>query len=738
MVNLKKIKIKKVLLFGFLIISIFLLFLNTKFILNVDVHTDSEAYISCSTLPNDDFEKYYIKLENNKHEYSIYLNTKIIKQVKLEIASEHIDFSVKINKAGIKLPYLPVIYYSLKENTVLSNEYQSIIFKDISNVVIIAPIILLLISILSFILLFYKSIKSFFKNIKNYNILFIGIIIFIILFELVKFTGMYSNTFGSNITLFIFIFKSDSYFLSVFIILLYIAIKVESKIVSALIMLIIFAMVFTLVLDIALIQLLSARLRFGEAGGFIPDIPSIIKMAKGFFLTSVGIYALVLFIYVILFAVFIIRRKEFYKFSKPYKIAITVMAIIFAPLFMFTMDIHTYNGTAFQESIIAANLKKTENVEYSRKKIKNILNNFKFENKCIDGINSRKNIIVLIMESVSSYKSKLFGGIENKMEILDNIAKNNIYASEYYSNSYNSIKSKFNILTGSPLITKVNNQKYIKTMLEKSIVHDFINNGYNIEYYSSTDTIFDDTRQMVTLSGISNIYDANSDIFSHIKKRYIFNGVEDKLFYETVVNNLLNKKHNKPYLAFLTTMSTHSPYQHPVTKEYSFDKVLEYSNIELNNFIKELEKKDFFKNGILVITADHRVMLPLTLKEYEKLGPLANSRIPLIIINENEKYEIKGNFSHMDLGKSLEYLTLNKVCFNQFQKNIFGNENNNKCTIYQQLVNLALVDIKCGNNYGRILLDGDNTRFINDKNLNLNNNEKNKIIEYINYLRIIE
>lgn len=696
MVNLKKIKIKKVLLFGFLIISIFLLFLNTKFILNVDVHTDSEAYISCSTLPNDDFEKYYIKLENNKHEYSIYLNTKIIKQVKLEIASEHIDFSVKINKAGIKLPYLPVIYYSLKENTVLSNEYQSIIFKDISNIVIIAPIILLLISILSFILLFYKSIKSFFKNIKNYNILFIGIIIFIILFELVKFTGMYSNTFGSNITLFIFIFKSDSYFLSVFIILLYIAIKVESKIVSALIMLIIFAMVFTLVLDIALIQLLSARLRFGEAGGFIPDIPSIIKMAKGFFLTSVGIYALVLFIYVILFAVFIIRKKEFYKFSKPYKIAITVMAIIFAPLFMFTMDIHTYNGTAFQESIIAANLKKTE------------------------------------------YKSKLFGGIENKMEILDNIAKNNIYASEYYSNSYNSIKSKFNILTGSPLITKVNNQKYIKTMLEKSIVHDFINNGYNIEYYSSTDTIFDDTRQMVTLSGISNIYDANSDIFSHIKKRYIFNGVEDKLFYETVVNNLLNKKHNKPYLAFLTTMSTHSPYQHPVTKEYSFDKVLEYSDIELNNFIKELEKKDFFKNGILVITADHRVMLPLTLKEYEKLGPLANSRIPLIIINENEKYEIKGNFSHMDLGKSLEYLTLNKVCFNQFQKNIFGNENNNKCTIYQQLVNLALVDIKCGNNYGRILLDGDNTRFINDKNLNLNNNEKNKIIEYINYLRIIE
>ena len=55
--------------------------------------------------------------------------------------------------------------------------------------------------------------------------------------------------------------------------------------------------------------------------------------------------------------------------------------------------------------------------------------------------------------------------------------------------------------------------------------------------------------------------------------------------------------------------------------------------------------------------------------------------------------------------------------------------------MYQQLINLALVDVKCGDTYGHVLLDGNNTRFIND-NLNKISLEKNEIIEYINYLRL--
>ena len=84
----------------------------------------------------------------------------------------------------------------------------------------------------------------------------------------------------------------------------------------------------------------------------------------------------------------------------------------------------------------------------------------------------------------------------------------------------------------------------------------------------------------------------------------------------------------------------------------------------------------------------------------------------------------------------MEYLTLNKACFNQFQNNIFT-ESKNSCVIYQQLIDLSLIDIKCGNTYGQVLLDGDNTRFIKDK-LNIDNNKKQEIIDYINYIRVVE
>ena len=138
-----------------------------------------------------------------------------------------------------------------------------------------------------------------------------------------------------------------------------------------------------------------------------------------------------------------------------------------------------------------------------------------------------------------------------------------------------------------------------------------------------------------------------------------------------------------------------------------------------------LKKQDFFKDGILVITSDHRVMLPISKEEYDILGPLAHASIPLVIIDGDRKYKINGNFSHIDLGKSLEYLTLDKACFNQFQNNMF--KENNGCVIYQQLINFALVDVKCGNSYGQVILDGDNTRFIKD-NLNISEEKKAEIV----------
>lgn len=736
----KNITIDKIIVFAVFVLSTILFFFNSKVILEVDTNNEAEGNISYITPFCAEFKKsgvFPFKVNHDNKIYTIPINAKLIKKIKVDFKINENNTVIIIKNVSIKFPYLPAIFFQIQGPQILDMDNSSVFFSDISIVPILIPILLFFISVACFIFLFFKRIKSILLSLREYNRIFIGTIILIILFEIVKFTGMYSNLLGNNITMFLYIFKSDSYFLSIFLILLYVAVQVRSKYISLFIMLILFAMLVILVLDIALIELLSARLRFTDASNFIPDISSVIKMAKGFFITSTGIYSIILLVYVIFFSIYIVRNKNLYQFSKPYKIVIFTLIIIFAPLFMIKLNVKSYYGTALQDSIIVANMKKTEHTLYSQGKIDEIIKNFKLEYNCINGQNSRKNIIVLVVESLSSFNSKFFSGIEDKTPNIDSIAKNNIYALNYYCNSYNSYQNRYNILTGSPLITGADNYPVnYNIFYDNSIVRDFQAKNYNVEYYSAADTFFDGTVNIVRLSGIKNLYDANSDIFHNIKRRFVFKGVEDKDFYDIVLNkiNTNNKNKEKPYLAFITTMSTHGPYEDPETGAYSFDKTLKYADKQVSYFVDMLKKYDFFQNGILVITSDHRVMLPISEKEYSSLGQLAHANIPLILINNNEKYEIKGNFSHVDLGKSLEYLTLDKVCFNQFQRNIFQ-DNLDGCVIYQQLIDLSLVDVKCGNGYGQVILDGDNTRFIKD-NLNIDVKKKNEIIQYINYLRL--
>lgn len=736
-INWRAVAVKKIILFLLFIVTTVLFIFNSKVVLNINSNYKIDGRISYITPFSAEFKEggqFPFTINSGTQDYGINLNAKLIKKIKINLNIKEQDAVIFINKAGIKLPYLPAIYFSIESPQKLDFNKNSIVFSNISPILIIAPLLLLLISVVSFIILFFNKIKSLMLSLKSYNHIFLGMVIFIILFEIVKFTGMNSNVLGDDLKMFLYIFKSDSYFLSIFLMMLYVAVKVKSKYISSFIMLIFFAMVFILVLDIALIELLSARLRFQEAAGLMPDVASILKMAKGFFITATGIYSLILLIYVILFSIFIVSKKDLYSFSKPYKIILFALVVILAPLFMVKLDIKSYYGTALQDSIITANMKKSEDILYSQEKNNEVLNNFKFEYKCIDGLNTRKNIIVVVVESLSSYNSQLFSGIENKTPYLDNLAEENVYALNYYCNSYNSYQNIYNLLTGVPLITKAKNYNIDMNIFYKnSFVRDFKEKDYNVLYFSGADTSFDGTKKMVNASGINILHDSYSKIYNNILRRFIFNGVEDKEFYNIVLNYLQQFDKTKPYLAILTTMSTHGPYEDPETGEYSFDKTLKYADIQIHNFVENLKKQNYFDNGILVITSDHRVMLPISTQEYNALGSMAHASIPFILIDGKSKYEIKGNFSHTDLGKSLEYLTLDKACFNQFQHNIFKEEKG--CVIYQQLINLALVDVKCGNGYGQVLLDGDNTRFIKD-NLNISEEKKAKIVEYINYLRL--
>ena len=179
----------------------------------------------------------------------------------------------------------------------------------------------------------------------------------------------------------------------------------------------------------------------------------------------------------------------------------------------------------------------------------------------------------------------------------------------------------------------------------------------------------------------------------------------------------------------ISTISGHGPYIHPETKEQSFEKVVDYVDEQIDNFITQLDARGFFKNGMVVITGDHRAMRPVSDDENQVLAPLAEARVPLVIIDKDLKGRKSGVYSHNDLAPSLQYYLTKKGCFNPYQNNLFKNSSKNKCIIFQQASPSDQVNVLCDDANSTICLNGDETTYCPEK-------PKDRYVDFINWLRV--
>lgn len=82
----------------------------------------------------------------------------------------------------------------------------------------------------------------------------------------------------------------------------------------------------------------------------------------------------------------------------------------------------------------------------------------------------------------------------------------------------------------------------------------------------------------------------------------------------------------------LETTSSHLPYMDPLGGEPTAENVWSYVDGQLFDFYNSLQETSFFENGILIVTADHREMVPVKPIERRKYGGSAEFRGGLLII----------------------------------------------------------------------------------------------------------
>lgn len=234
---------------------------------------------------------------------------------------------------------------------------------------------------------------------------------------------------------------------------------------------------------------------------------------------------------------------------------------------------------------------------------------------------TKPNIVLVICESFSAYKSSMWGNPLNTTPYFNELSKQGIFFENCFTPSYGTARGVWATITGIPDVEIANTASRNPAAVDQhTIINDLT--AYQKLYFLGGSTSWANIRGLLT----NNIKDLKLyEEGSYKAKPIDVWGISDKhLFLEA--NDIL-KQQSSPFFAVIQTADNHRPYTIPeedldeFTKvEFPRDTLRKYgfeSNAELNafrytdfcyqKFIEAAKKEKYFNNTIFVFTGDHGI-----------------------------------------------------------------------------------------------------------------------------------
>lgn len=349
------------------------------------------------------------------------------------------------------------------------------------------------------------------------------------------------------------------------------------------------------------------------------------------------------------------------------------------------------------------------------------------------GLNLKQNVIVILVESLGCNNTDLCGNGRNLSPYTKELANQNIWFPNYYSNAYHTNGAIFSITTGFPLINGPHGDDtfFNKNLYKYDVVNQFKANGYKTAYFSPAPLILGKDKQL-KMSNYDYISFSSDPFYDNSKKNGVFYSANDEELFAKIFHDLRLSK--EPVFFMTTTISTHTPYIVP-WGSHNIDKAYAYSDMAIKNFIKNLESINYFDNGIVIVTGDHIGWGSNNdLDVSQIVSHMDLHRVPFILINGKDHGIVKDDvsFSHTSLGVMLEYLMLPTYYQNQFQINPLDDQKKYEYVLHFDEQKFNDVYVRFDEREDEVLLDGDQTRFLGNA---FSKEEQEKVLGFISYVR---
>ncbi len=251
---------------------------------------------------------------------------------------------------------------------------------------------------------------------------------------------------------------------------------------------------------------------------------------------------------------------------------------------------------------------------------------------------SNPDIILLIVESLSSINSNKMSGSPGILAGFDELAEQGVLFRNFFANQQASEGGLIALLGGFPPMHFPTASPYMfdEFAVQAPVIADYKSHGYRTEFLTNADLEFIGLDHFLDGLGVDRSR-GRDDVDAMMRApRVVQDAPSDAYLYRESLNAIGRLiPGEQPFLLTIATTSTHLPYAHPSGGPDTPEAVWEWSIQQLISFYSQLSETGFFENGILLITGDHRQMRPVTDAEIERYGGSARARVPLLVIGKS-------------------------------------------------------------------------------------------------------
>ncbi len=222
---------------------------------------------------------------------------------------------------------------------------------------------------------------------------------------------------------------------------------------------------------------------------------------------------------------------------------------------------------------------------------------------------NRKNIILIMVESLSAKYMGVYGNSKNLTPHLDKLTKEALFFDNLFATGTRTVRGMEAVnlsippTPGRSIVKRLKNDKldsFGKILKEKGYENKFIYAGHGY---------FDNMNNFFSKNGFEIVDRLNFDS-SEVTFSNVWGVCDEDLLNKVIKEADKSYNNSRMFFSFVMTTSNHRPYTYPenridIPSHTGRDGAVKYTDFAIDKFLSNAKKKPWFKDTIFVIVADH-------------------------------------------------------------------------------------------------------------------------------------